>query len=230
MEINMQEVQGNYLKLNYQLLAKLGSTTAIILADLCNQSDYWQDKINSEWFFCTADNTINRINMSRKTQYRAYKELEGLGLISTKLEGLPPKKYFKINYVAINNFIGDMDEIVTKPTPFVTNFVTNEIAPEMPSFWSDTLKESVFRWIRHKEAQGFKFNNITRESLYNIIDVNVNKYTEREVIMLVETCISSNYKQIYFDRLDNNKSKADNTQKLTPMQELALELKAKYNK
>ena len=63
-----------------------------------NQMLYWTDKgRDPEWIYKTIQEAEEETTLTRKAQDRAIKKLKALGLLETKLKGVPPKRYFKIN-------------------------------------------------------------------------------------------------------------------------------------
>jgi len=90
----------NYIILNKPLAKKLGIHSAILLGELCSEYEYWSSRDQLEeggYFFSTASNIEENTLLTRKYQDKALSNLKNLGIIETKLMGLPAKRYFKIN-------------------------------------------------------------------------------------------------------------------------------------
>lgn len=86
-------------------------------------------------------------------------------------------------------------------TETINNFISN-------NNYSNSLLETINRWLEYKlerkeiyKQQGFK-------SLLTKIKNSVNKFSEEQVINVIESSMASNYKGIIFDNLKDDKPKA----------------------
>lgn len=62
------------------------------------QMVYWYDKGDDpEWIYKTVKETKDELCLSRKEQDTAISKCERLGFLEVKVEGLPPKRHFKLN-------------------------------------------------------------------------------------------------------------------------------------
>lgn len=80
------------LKLNKDLVLNIGLYEAFFLSILFDES---KNETNV-WFELTMERVINNYNMSRHKQDEAIKKLKSLGLIDTKLTGMPSRRSFMI--------------------------------------------------------------------------------------------------------------------------------------
>ncbi|GGB63183.1 hypothetical protein GCM10011409_45340 [Lentibacillus populi] len=89
---------------NKALAHEIGLNEAIIYSELVSMQEYWrkQGKLkqdsyaNDTWFYCTVENLEKNTTLKQKTQQRAIKRLETLGLIKVKMLGVPAKRHFYI--------------------------------------------------------------------------------------------------------------------------------------
>lgn len=85
---------------NKRLSKKIGLNEAILYSELVSKYKYFKNKDQltpDGYFFNTVDNLEDDTCLSGKQQRPCIKKLEKLNLIEMKVQGLPSKRYFKIN-------------------------------------------------------------------------------------------------------------------------------------
>ena len=90
----------NTIHVNRTLAAAIGLNEAVIYSALLGKEYYYKsvDQLDNEgMFYATATDLTERTTLTQRQQDRAVTHLEELELISTKLKGMPARKYFKIN-------------------------------------------------------------------------------------------------------------------------------------
>lgn len=90
----------NYIIVNRSLMMTIGVNESLILGELASEYRYWKEagKLkDGEWFFSTDKNLVERLPFSRPTIQRALSNLKNMGIIETKLEGVPAKRFFRIH-------------------------------------------------------------------------------------------------------------------------------------
>mgnify|MGYP003121127577 CR=1 FL=1 len=86
-----------FIVLNKELARQVGLKEAVLLADLISKEEYFiANGITDGWFFNTAKNIEQDTCLTTHQQSRAIKRLEDLGILETKVVGIPAKKHFKI--------------------------------------------------------------------------------------------------------------------------------------
>jgi len=86
-----------FLVLNKELARQVGLKEAVLLSDLISKEEYFIAKgMTDGWFFNTAKNIEQDTCLTRHQQSRTIKRLEDLGILETKVVGIPAKKHFKI--------------------------------------------------------------------------------------------------------------------------------------
>ena len=94
-------LDGNgFIKLNKALNHYLGTTTAIILAELIGEYNYWKkmDRLTEEgYFYSTIDNIWAETSIKKDAQISSIKKLSELGVISCIRGGYKGQRYFTIH-------------------------------------------------------------------------------------------------------------------------------------
>lgn len=89
----------NFITLNKDLIKTLGLEEALLIGELASEYDYWQnqDKLEDGFFYSTVENVKEHTTLTDYQQRKALNKLQKLGLIETKVMGIPAKRYIKIN-------------------------------------------------------------------------------------------------------------------------------------
>lgn len=86
-----------FLIVNKELAKQVGLKSAVLLADLISKEEYFISKgMTDGWFFNTAKNIESDTSLTSHQQRKAIKNLKDLGIIETKVVGIPAKQHFKI--------------------------------------------------------------------------------------------------------------------------------------
>ena len=86
-----------FLIVNKQLAKQVGLKGAVLLADLISKEEYFiANGMTDGWFFNTAKNIEDDTCLTSHQQRKAIKSLKDLGIIETKVVGIPAKQHFKI--------------------------------------------------------------------------------------------------------------------------------------
>ncbi len=86
-----------FLILNKELARQVGLKEAVLLADLISKEEYFiANGMTDGWFFNTAKNIEEDTCLTTHQQSKAIKRLKDLGILETKVVGIPAKKHFKI--------------------------------------------------------------------------------------------------------------------------------------
>ena len=86
-----------FLIVNKELAKQVGLKAAVLLADLISKEEYFISKgMTDGWFFNTAKNIESDTSLTSHQQRKAIKHLKSLGIIETKVVGIPAKQHFKI--------------------------------------------------------------------------------------------------------------------------------------
>ena len=87
-----------FLVVNKKLAKEIGLHETVLLADLISKEQYFieNNQIQDGWFFNTAKNIQEDTSLTAHQQRKAIKKLKALGIVETKLVGIPAKLHFKI--------------------------------------------------------------------------------------------------------------------------------------
>ena len=88
-----------FLVVNKELAKQIGLHEVVLLADLISKEQYFieNNQLNEGWFFNTSKNIQADTTLTSHQQRKCIKSLKSLGIIETKLIGIPAKQHFKIN-------------------------------------------------------------------------------------------------------------------------------------
>lgn len=86
------------ITINKRLATALGLEAAVMYAELLSRNNYFEErgKLKRGWFFNTVDDLKDATTLSRHKQDKAKAKLEKVGLIESRVDGMPAKRYFKI--------------------------------------------------------------------------------------------------------------------------------------
>lgn len=122
----------NYYSLNKTLVSRLGIEEAFFICLLAEAEQLFKGHEKDGYFFQTSKEIEARSGLSSYKQRTIIASLEEKGLIKTDLKGIPAKRYFKLEYESISNFIFEGEETEkeeeeeTAETPDVKNFDNKE--------------------------------------------------------------------------------------------------------
>ncbi len=86
-----------FIVLNKELARQVGLKEAVLLADLISKEEYFiANGMTDGWFFNTAKNIEKDTSLTSHQQRKAIKHLKSIGIIETKVVGIPAKQHFKI--------------------------------------------------------------------------------------------------------------------------------------
>ena len=86
-----------FLIVNKKLAKQVGLKSAVLLADLISKEEYFiANGMTDGWFFNTAKNIEKDTCLTSHQQRKAIKNLKDLGILETKVVGIPAKQHFKI--------------------------------------------------------------------------------------------------------------------------------------
>lgn len=91
-----------------ELARAFGLNAAVLLGELASKHNYWEahNKLTEDgFFFATAEDIEHETTLSAYQQRAAIAKLEKLGVVETKLKGIPAVKYFKLDAEKLNNYM-----------------------------------------------------------------------------------------------------------------------------
>lgn len=88
-----------YWVLNKSLVKRLGLETAFLLTNFAEAEQMLSDE--EGWFYQTIKTVEEMTTLSRHKQEQSIEKLKELGILETDIRGVPPKRYFRLNYKQI---------------------------------------------------------------------------------------------------------------------------------
>lgn len=92
---------------NKEVARKIGLNESILLSELCSKYEYWekQNKLKEDgYFYETKEMIEENTTLTPYQQRNALKKLEELGIVSTKLIGMPAVKHYMIHEQQLSKF------------------------------------------------------------------------------------------------------------------------------
>jgi hypothetical protein len=105
-----------FLVVNKKLAKEIGLNETVLLADLISKEQYFIEnkQIEEGWFFNTSKNIQADTTLTAHKQRKCIRNLKSLGIIETKLVGIPAKLHFKIIENNLLNYFTTMCEKTAK--------------------------------------------------------------------------------------------------------------------
>ena len=138
-----------FLIVNKELAKQVGLKAAVLLADLISKEEYFISKgMTDGWFFNTAKNIESDTSLTSHQQRKAIKNLKDLGIIETKVIGIPAKQHFKIIENKLLSYFNtsceeSVKQVVKKTQTINKNkeirIINNTISNRRNDFVSDVL-------------------------------------------------------------------------------------------
>lgn len=88
-----------YITVSKELARNIGLDETMILTELISKYNYWKDKkelTEKGYFYITIKNLKHETTLTKYRQTKAINNLKEMGLIKTKKQGLPARRYFTI--------------------------------------------------------------------------------------------------------------------------------------
>ncbi len=129
------------------IYAKIAGSVAygVLLSQFC----YWSSNSKDHWFEKTRDEIAEHTCLSRYEQEAGRKKLRELGILEEKKRGIPARAYYKINFHALLQKIGELsDSPLNSPDGvFSPSKEADEIRTEPPASRGQNphLKEERFK-------------------------------------------------------------------------------------
>lgn len=94
-------MSNNYWVLNKDLVKLFGLEAAFLLSNFAEAETLMAD--DDGWFYQTSETVEKMTTLSRHKQDQAVIVLEKSGVLEKTVKGLPPKRYFRIDYECLTN-------------------------------------------------------------------------------------------------------------------------------
>lgn len=104
--------ESDFIRVPRSFIRKFNLNTAVMLSEIYSEYKYWEERNSLQtggWFFSTIENMYYHTGLSKHQQSVACKELEEYGIIKVKYHGMPKKRYFKFDMVAVKKLYNDFE-------------------------------------------------------------------------------------------------------------------------
>ena len=102
--------ESDFVRVPRPFIRKFNLNTAVMLSEIYSEYTYWKDRDglqNGGWFYSTIENIDYNTGLSKHQQFVAVKELENYGIIKVKYQGMPKKRYFKLDSTMFGKLYND---------------------------------------------------------------------------------------------------------------------------
>jgi len=102
-------INGNsWFSINRHIARSIGLNAAVFLSELIDKYEFFSSsgKLTEDgWFYLTIEDAEERTTLAKDAQRGSIKVLQSLGILQCKQMGMPSKRYFKINDIALGEWI-----------------------------------------------------------------------------------------------------------------------------
>jgi len=118
-------IKGRVVPFSADLARMLGGVNEAIFLQQCV---YWGERTPREdgWYYKTIKDMKQETSLSRYKQKKASKKLEDLGLIETKIIGLPTIRHIRVDFEKLKIFLENHDIEVEYAPRFKRDYVPQE--------------------------------------------------------------------------------------------------------
>ena len=105
---------GNFGHYHKPLMRLIGLEETIILGELCTEYTLWEEQgklTDDNMFYCSIAKLEYETSIKEKKQRAVIKHLETLGILETKLKGVPATRYIKIDESVIQDLYNNPDQL-----------------------------------------------------------------------------------------------------------------------
>jgi len=174
--------QSKWRVFNIDIARRLGLNETLVLMELADAESYFR----GEWFFLTYDQISENTTLTEYLIRKVVKNLKKQKIIVTKMQGIPPKQYFKIDENSLDKLLRNI------PTKFDRN-------DGIKSDRNDGIKSDRNNGIKSDRNNGIK-------SVRNIYKEPINKKPINKEPIKHNTETSSVYSKIKILFLDYYKN------------------------
>ena len=164
-----------FLMANKEIIRLTDIETAILYSDLAGAHDYWSERAESQdgYFYRTQNEIEHNTTLSAKVQLMCLRLLEDKGLIKTKLNGLPAKKYFCIDSECMYR----LSQLLQKGETCIAE-TEKQVKPKSTNKSGENVETSLAILDNQASTKGRTINNIINNNKEIIIDNNNKEKTD----------------------------------------------------
>ena len=146
-----------YITVSKELARNIGLDETMILTELISKYNYWSENnqlTDQGYFYITIEDLKKETTLTRYRQTKAINNLKEMNLISTKKQGLPAKRYFKIHINNIKKLFFNIDTKKDKKQQKKGSNARNE-----QDVKNSQTSDSKIRKLDVKNSQQLRTNN-----------------------------------------------------------------------
>lgn len=221
----------NFLTFNICIAKEVGNDAAILLAELSSSQIYFerQGMLTDGWFFETVEQIEERTNLSKYQQSKAVKRLEEVGILKTRMMGIPAKRFFLVDgdkilalvdrkksknlttggQKTLPQEVKKLDRNNKRITIQETNKDINSIV--VNSSLSEPVKDKVIDFLTYRQEMKKPFKSeVGVRSLVKQIEKQEQMHGSVAVIDCIDMSMQSGWQGIFWDKIkDKKKSSSD---------------------
>jgi len=105
--------EGNCIAINRSLIRAFGLHAAVMVGELASEAKCWNESglLSDGWLFMTVEHVERDTCLGERAQRSAIETLKKHGILEVAYRGLPRKRCFRINCMAIIQAIAEVDEL-----------------------------------------------------------------------------------------------------------------------
>lgn len=147
-----------YILVNKSLARLYGLDEAVLLGELAAECEYWEahDGLKDGYFYSTFENVEENTTLARRRQEKAVKTLQDAGVVTVKREGMPAKRYFRLNEDTI---VSSLHKTYEQECTERTNKSVQNVQSSLYKTYEQECTNCTIN--NNKELSNKKSNNIT---------------------------------------------------------------------
>ncbi len=211
----------NFLTVNMAIAKQVGNDAAILLAELASSQVYFDkhEMLTDGMFFETVEQIEDHTNLTKYQQAKAVKKLEEVGVLKTRMRGIPAKRYFLVNGEKILELVDrkksknlttvgqktlpqevkKLDRNNKRETIKENNNINNNIVSQ--SNMSEPVQEKVLDFLAYREEikKPYKSERSIK-SLVTQIEKQEQAIGSIAVIRVIDTSMQNGWQGLFWDK------------------------------
>lgn len=163
----------NTMSVNRYLAHSIGMAETIIYSALISKYTYYREnnKTFDGWFYSTIEDLQESTTYGRKIQSSAIKKLSELGLIETKLMGMPARRYFRLISDTSN-----LEELLEKGQEICCSLRQKDSTEEAETSQNSSLSDGANKFVPNGQTRSSQTDKQDRPERTNKIVPNGQTY------------------------------------------------------
>ena len=221
-----------FLTVNVMIAQEVGLDAAVVLGELASTQVYWEEHGEVDengMFYETAEQIEKKTTLTPYKQAKAIKALEDMGLVKTRMKGVPAKKYFfvdgeELGRLLESKFPKNLKTSIQKTLKQDSKKLEGNNKREskkrevikdkkdivLNSSLSQPVVEKVIDYLEYRKEMGKPFKSARGvQTLVNTIEKQEQMRGATVVIDCINKSMSSGWQGLFWDKIDKPASKVD---------------------